>query len=135
MKEMNRLAASTGVGIIRPSGLIIITILWALNSLLRILFGEMGATGTQLLDVEVSNSVMDIINIMCLILGAVGLVATVGFWRMKKWGLYGVLVIRFLTILFDAWGCSIQFTASMEFIVPTLAIVYMKHQWGNNLWR
>ncbi len=119
----------------RPSGLMALTALWVFNSLLRVLFGAMGAMGTPLLDVEVSKLTIDLISMMCLSLGFGGLVMTIGLWQMKKWGLCGVLVISFITVIFDIWGYFIQFTAAMGLIVPVLTILYMMRHWGNDLWR
>jgi hypothetical protein len=50
---------------------------------------------------------------------------------MRKWGFWGVskrefwATISVLTILFDIWGVTIQFTAAMGFVVPAISLLIL----------
>ncbi|MHA2142085.1 MAG: hypothetical protein ACXADC_08000 [Candidatus Thorarchaeota archaeon] len=104
---------------------IVLFIIWAGNAVLRLLFGYMAASGVQLLDISVAQSTLNALVIIFLFLGASGVVVAFGLWQMKRWGLLGTIVVALGTIVFDIWGMTIQYTAAMGFVVPTLVLIYL----------
>lgn len=108
----------------RTKGFAFVAFLWLMNSLLRIVFGLMSTQGS-LLDNPVPLIMDQTIIAMFLILGVLGFVTFYGLVRLEQWGLQGVVVVSLLTILFDIWGVTIQFTAALGFIVPTIALLFL----------
>ncbi len=97
------------------------------QSIGRLSFAILGINGgiDQFLDMPVSHMTSSILHVMFLFLGISGLVATYGFWRRQKWGLWAVVVVSLITIVFDIWGVTIQTTAAMGFVVPLISIGYI----------
>jgi hypothetical protein len=103
----------------------IVLLLWVLNATARIVFGIMTITEGSLLDVVVPLATENTITVMFLTLGALGFIVTPGLALQRDWGLKLALLASLLTIGFDVWGMTIQFTAAMGFIVPMVMIVYI----------
>ena len=102
----------------------LVAFLWLMNSLLRVVFGLMSAQGS-LLDSPVPLIINQIIIAMFLSLGVLGFVTSYGLVKLELWGLQGVVIVSLLTILFDIWGITIQFTAALGFIVPVIALFFL----------
>jgi len=85
----------------------------------------MAASGVELLDVPVSQSTMNVIIIIFLFLGVSGVVVAAGFWQMKRWGYLGTIIVIVVTIFFDIWGMTLQYTAVLGFVVPTMVLIYL----------
>lgn len=98
---------------------------WTANAVLRVYFAYLSMTGVQLLDVQVSQSVTQILSLSFLSLGVAGLFTSVGLWLNMRWGTVGTMLVSVATIVFDVWGLTIQLTAVLGFIVPVIAIVYL----------
>ncbi len=64
-----------------------------------------------------------------IVLGIVGLVAAIGLWMLKKWGLWLTIVVSVLNILSAAPGvafapnAAMQTAAAVGVLVPALIIV------------
>jgi len=43
----------------------------------------------------------------------------------RKWGFWIAILASFATIAFDLWGLTIQVTASIGLIVPTISIIIL----------
>ena len=104
---------------------IMLFLAWVGNAMLRILFGSMAASGVELLDVPVIQSTMNTLVTIFLFLGVSGLIVSVGFWQMKRWGFLGTIMVIVGTICFDIWGITLQYTAAMGFVVPTMVLIYL----------
>lgn len=104
---------------------IMLFLVWLGNAILRVLFGYMAASGVELLDVPVSQSTMNVIIIIFLFLGVSGVVVAAGFWQMKRWGYLGTIIVIVVTIFFDIWGMTLQYTAVLGFVVPTMVLIYL----------
>lgn len=109
----------------RSLGFLVILSIWIVNAILRIYFGYLTITGVQLLDVQISPLVHQSLTAMFLFLGASGVTVSVGFWMRERWGYLGVVIVSILTILFDIWGVTIQFTAAFGFIAPVIVMLYL----------
>jgi len=109
----------------RTRGVILVVLLWVLNSALRLIFGYMSASGVPMLDTPVSAATLQTINVMFFFLGVSGFIATFGLWQMKRWGFWGIILVSTATIVFDIWGFTVQYTAAMGFIVPAISIFYL----------
>lgn len=103
----------------------LVMFLWILNTALRFVFGVMSITEGNLLDIEVAVIVTQTITVMFIALGILGLAAILGMLLMKSWGFKIALVTSLITIAFDIWGVTLQFTAAMGFIVPAVMLVYL----------
>jgi hypothetical protein len=101
-----------------------VAFLWIINTVLRFSFGAM-STQKSLLDVEVSYLVNEFIVVMFFILGFLGLITSFGFVTGEQWGVFGVMLTSILTIIFDTWGITIQFTAALGFIVPGITLIFL----------
>ncbi|MHA1665778.1 MAG: hypothetical protein ACTSW7_00185 [Candidatus Thorarchaeota archaeon] len=101
-----------------------VAFLWIMNSLLRIVFGAMSTKGS-LLDNPVPLVIDQILIVMFLILGILGFITAYGFLKLELWGIQGVVIVSLLTIIFDIWGFTLQFTAAMGFIVPAISLLYL----------
>lgn len=78
-----------------------------------------------LLDVEVSLITIQTINTMFFLLGILGFIAVFGLLLMRKWGFWATVFVSVLTILFDIWGVTIQFTVAMGFVVPLISLLML----------
>ena len=98
------------------------------NGLFRLYFAYLGTTPAikEFLSVTVSDSTMNVINIMFLTLGLGGIIASTGLWRKTDWAPKALMIVSIFTILFDIWGFTIQSSAALGFIVPfvTLLMLY-----------
>lgn len=103
---------------------IMVFLLWVFNSFLRICFGLLTIVDSPL-DVEVSPFVLSTIIVMFLFLGITGFITSYGFWKMDEWGIRGVIIVCIITIIFDIWGITIQFTAALGFFTPTITLIYI----------
>lgn len=112
---------------IKPRGVILVVVLWLFQSVGRLSFAILGTPGGmgQFLDVLISYTTSLIMFVMFLFLGVCGFVATFGLWRNQKWGFWGTILVSVATIAFDIWGLTIQFTAAIGFIVPSISILYL----------
>jgi hypothetical protein len=108
----------------RTKSFVIVAFFWIMNALLRIVFGLMSTQGS-LLDEPVPLIIDQIIIVMFLILGVLGFITSYGFLKRERWGVRGVVFVSILTILFDIWGVTIQFTAALGFIVPIIMLLYL----------
>lgn len=106
--------------------IIFVALLWMLQSLGRIGFGYLSAIKPGgLLDVEVAQITLQTINAMFLLLGILGFIAVAGLLHMRKWGFWATVLVSVLTIIFDIWGVTIQFTAAMGFVVPVISLLML----------
>ncbi|MHA1288751.1 MAG: hypothetical protein ACTSPB_15235, partial [Candidatus Thorarchaeota archaeon] len=79
----------------------------------------------SLLDNPVPLVIDQILIVMFLILGILGFITAYGFLKLELWGIQGVVIVSLLTIIFDIWGFTLQFTAAMGFIVPAISLLYL----------
>lgn len=106
--------------------IIFVALLWILQSAGRFVLGYLSAiTPGGLLDVEVALVIIQTINAMFFVLGTLGFIAVAGLLLMKKWGFWATVFVSILTILFDIWGVTIQFTAAMGFVVPAISLLIL----------
>ncbi|MEM2944241.1 MAG: hypothetical protein QXN93_06805 [Methanomassiliicoccales archaeon] len=105
---------------------ILIGILWILQSAARLMFGVLGITDgmNQFLDNPISEAFSIFLLVIFMFLGIVGMIAAVGLLMRRKWGFWGILSVCLLTIAFDLWGLTIQFTAAIGLIVPIVSILF-----------
>jgi uncharacterized membrane protein (DUF2068 family) len=54
-----------------------------------------------------------IVEIVSLVLGIVGLVAAVGLWMMKRWGLWLTIVVSVLNILLNGLGLFVVLSGAL----------------------
>ena len=97
---------------VRTRGIVLVTALSGLQSILRLVFFYLAMTGAELLEVEIASSAQQMINIMFLFIGVIGLITAFGLYQMKRWGYWGTILLSVLTIAFDIWGLTIQSTAT-----------------------
>ena len=98
---------------------------WVFQSVGRLIFGYLNATTPGgLLDVEVPLLTVQIISLMFFLLGFFGLTAVIGLLKKRRWGVWATITVSILTIIFDIWGLTIQYTAAMGFIVPFISLIY-----------
>ena len=112
------------VPIERTKSFVFVALLWIMNALLRIVFGVMSLQGS-LLDNPVPLIIDQILIVIFLILGILGFITAYGFLKLELWGIQGVVIVSLLTIIFDIWGITIQFTAAMGFIIPAISLLYL----------
>ena len=106
--------------------IIFVATLWILQSAGRFVFGYLSAiTPGGLLDVEVAPIIIQTINTMFFLLGILGFIAIAGLLLMRKWWFRATVFVSVLTILFDMWGITIQFTAAMGFVVPSISLLIL----------
>jgi uncharacterized membrane protein (DUF2068 family) len=110
---------------VRTRGIVLVSALSGLQSILRLVFFYLAMTGAELLEVEIASSAQQMINIMFLFIGVVGLITAFGLYRMRSWGYWGTILLSVLTIAFDIWGLTIQSTAAMGLILPVIFIIYL----------
>ena len=113
---------------VRTRGIVLVAALSGIQSILRLVFFYLGMTGAELLEVEIASSAQQMINIMFLLIGVVGLITAFGLYRMRSWGYWGTILLSVLTIAFDIWGLTIQSTAAMGLILPVIFIIYLLRQ-------
>ncbi|MGQ9596839.1 MAG: hypothetical protein ACUVQY_02690 [Thermoproteota archaeon] len=77
------------------------------------------------MDIEVSLITIQTINTIFFLLGILGFIAVVGLLLMRKWGFWATVFVSVLTILFDIWGVTIQFTAAMGFVIPAVSLLIL----------
>jgi uncharacterized membrane protein (DUF2068 family) len=103
----------------RPSTVTVAAILMALISLV-------GLPGPLL---PGSEEIPAVVIYGGIVLGLVGLVATVGLWMLKKWGLWLTIVVSVLNLLSAAPGIAfapngaLQAFAAVGVVIPALIIV------------
>ena len=99
-----------------------------LNGVFRLYFAYLGTTPAikEFLTTPVTVGTMNIINLVFLLLGLGGVVASVGLLRGNEWGTKALILVSIVTILFDVWGYTIQSSAALGFIAPvvTLFLLY-----------
>ncbi|MGB9713983.1 MAG: hypothetical protein ACPLZC_03270 [Candidatus Bathyarchaeales archaeon] len=78
-----------------------------------------------LLDMEVAQITIQTINTMFFLLGILGFIAVVGLLMMRRWGFWTTVFVSVLTVLFDTWGVTIQFSAAMGFVVPVISLLIL----------
>ena len=110
---------------VRTRGIVLVAALSGIQSILRLVFFYLGMTGAELLEVEIASSAQQMINIMFLFIGVIGLITAFGLYQMKSWGYWGTILLSVLTIAFDIWGLTIQSTAAMGLILPVIFIIYL----------
>lgn len=113
---------------VRTRGIVLVSALSGLQSILRLVFFYLAMTGTELLEVEIASSAQQMINIMFLFIGVIGLITAFGLYQMRSWGYWGTIILSVLTIAFDIWGLTIQSTAAMGLILPVIFIIYLLRQ-------
>jgi uncharacterized membrane protein (DUF2068 family) len=60
-----------------------------------------------------------------IVLGLVGLVATVGLWMLKRWGLWLTIVVCVVNILLNVFGLAVVPTVALQvaIVVQTIGFV------------
>ncbi|MBS7616574.1 hypothetical protein KEJ45_05195 [Candidatus Bathyarchaeota archaeon] len=108
-------------------GVIIMAVLWILQSVGRLCFAFLGGPEGmgQFLDVQISNLTSQVMFLMFLLLGVIGLFAAVSLLVKQKLGFWVTTSISIATIAFDVWGCTIQYTAAIGFVLPIISIIYL----------
>jgi uncharacterized membrane protein (DUF2068 family) len=108
-------------------GLVFVVLLNFLQAFGRLLFAILGVQGgiDQFLDVPVSDMTSLILHIMFFFLGLAGLIAAYGLWKKVTWGVWAIILVSVITILFDIWGFTIQKTAAIGFFVPLVSLGYL----------
>jgi hypothetical protein len=111
----------------RTRGIILLVVLWVLQSVGRVAFAILGAPEGmgQFLDVPVSHTTSVIMFVMFLFLGVCGFAAAFTLWKKQKCGFRVTIFVSVATIAFDIWGLTIQYTAAIGFIVPTISMLYL----------
>ena len=77
------------------------------------------------MEVEIASSTQQMINILFLFIGVIGLITVFGLYQMKSWGYWGTILLSVLTIVFDIWGLTIQSTAAIGLILPVIFTIYL----------
>ena len=67
---------------VRNKGIVLVTALSVLQSIFRLIFAYMGMTGAELLEVEIASSTQQMINILFLFIGVIGLITAFGLYQM-----------------------------------------------------
>jgi hypothetical protein len=105
-----------------------LSVLNLLSGVLRVYFAYLGTTEAikDFLTVTVSPATMAIINVVFLLLGVGGFIASIGMFMKASWSIKVMVLVSLVTILFDIWGYTIQFTAALGVVVPviTLLVIY-----------
>lgn len=109
----------------KTKGFKLVAFLWIMNSLLRVIFGIISMTEVSLLEQPVSPLVHQFLTAAFLFLGVMGFITSFGLWKRKLWGIQSVIGVSLITIAFDIWGLTIQFTAALGFIVPVIALIFL----------
>ena len=78
------------------------------------------------LDRPVSSGTMDLVLIMFLVIGVLGIITSMGIWMMRAWGFWGTMLLSAGTIAFDIWAAvTVQSTAILGLVLPVLFISYL----------
>jgi len=98
------------------------------NGAFRLYFAYLGTTPAikEFLTTPVSNGTMNIINIMFLLLGLGGIVASIVLWRGGDLAPKALMLVSIAAILFDVWGYTIQSSAALGFIVPIITLFLLQ---------
>ncbi|MFX0092655.1 MAG: hypothetical protein ACFFBD_12905 [Candidatus Hodarchaeota archaeon] len=112
---------------VRNKGIILVTILMGLQSIIRLIFTGIFVFGDiqQFLTVEVSPTILLLGVSMFFALGVTGLILCYGLWKTTAWGFWGTILHSVITILFDIWGITIQYTAFAGFPIPIILLIYL----------
>ncbi|MEM3578785.1 MAG: hypothetical protein QXL54_00985 [Candidatus Bathyarchaeia archaeon] len=104
-----------------------VSFLWIVQSVGRLCFAAVGTPEGmgQFLDTPISSTTSATLFAMFLLLGVLGLIAALGLLAGQKWGFWSAMLTSFATIAFDIWGLTIQFTAAIGLIVPTISIIVL----------
>ena len=114
----------------RSTFTLLIVFAWVAQSIGRIVFALYGTPQGmgQFLDKPTSYDISYILFFMFLTLGLVGLASAIGYWLKLTWGLKAMLLTSIVSIGFDAWGCTLQFTAVLGMFVPMLVLIFLSEQ-------
>lgn len=109
----------------RDKIVVFVSFLWIVQSIGRLCFAAVGTPEGmgRFLDTPISSTTSAILFAMFLLLGVLGLIAALGLLAGQKWGFWSTMLTSFATIAFDIWGLTIQFTAAIGLIVPTISII------------
>jgi len=66
-----------------------------------------------------------IVVYVSLVLGIVGIVAAVGLWMMKKWGLWLTIVVSVLNILLNIFGVFVVQSGALKAALAVMAIGFV----------
>lgn len=111
--------------ITRDKIVVFVSFLWIVQSIGRLCFAAVGTPEGmgRFLDTPISSTTSVILFAMFLLLGVLGIIAALGLLAGQKWGFWSTMLTSFATIAFDIWGLTIQFTAAIGLIVPTISII------------
>ncbi|MGQ9478835.1 MAG: hypothetical protein ACUVQ0_02280 [Thermoproteota archaeon] len=111
----------------KPKGLVIIIILWVVQSADRFYFAIAGFPGGmgQFLDVPVSYETSVVLFTMFLSLGVLGLIAVSALLMKRRWSFWMIVLVSVATIVFDTWDVTIQGSTAIGFIVPVVSLIYL----------
>jgi uncharacterized membrane protein (DUF2068 family) len=74
----------------------------------------------------VSSGITDLILIMFLVIGVLGIITSMGIWMMRVWGFWGTMLLSAGTIAFDIWAAvAVQSSAVLGLVLPVLFISYL----------
>jgi hypothetical protein len=115
-------------------GMDAVTLLAFVQGVLRTYFGLAGAgmlgaasrdQVMSLIDTPVANELV-VIAAPFLLLGVLGIAATVGLALRRPWGLYSTVIVSLATIAYDLWAIlEIQSSALIGLVVPAICIAYL----------
>ena len=113
--------------IVWSKALVFIAFVNLLQVIGRLSFAILGLNGgiDQFLDVPVSLSTATFLHFMFFALGIAGGIALLGLFTKQSWAFSALILVSLMTIGFDIWGCTIQFTAAMGLVVPVLSLLYL----------
>ena len=60
-----------------------------------------------------------------IVLGIVGIVAAVGLWMMKRWGLWLTIVVSVVNILFNAFGLAMVPTVALQVVIAVQTVGFI----------
>lgn len=111
----------------RDKIVVFVSFLWIVQSVGRLCFVAFGTPEGmgQFLDTPISPTTSIMLFAMFLLLGVLGLIAALGLLAGQKWGFWSTILTSFATIAFDLWGLTIQFTAAIGLVVPTISIIVL----------
>jgi uncharacterized membrane protein len=115
-------------------GTIIVAFLALVQGALRTYFGLAGAGALgvaardqvmALIDTPVSNEML-MIAAPFLLLGVLGLAATVGLGARQRWAVPATLMVSAATIIYDLWAvATVQSSALIGLVVPVITIAFL----------
>jgi hypothetical protein len=109
----------------RPRGFWIVVLLLAVEAGMRIFF-FFASFSTDLVESDVSQTILDFSISMFLVLGVAGLALLYPLVQRRPVGYYGTLTVCIGTIVFDVWGVfAVQSSAAMGIVVPAAAIGFL----------